>query len=430
MPKLSLVRPLILSLCLFWTNSAAADVVVDWNAIAGQAIANAGAARPGPSGLIDWAMVQLAVHDALQAYDHRYESYGAPIANAAGSRVAAVAKAARDVLYGVGLTTVATSPSLVTVDDRYNAYLVANNLLPTDPGTFVGQQAAAQILNLRVGNTGAVPPGAEQFLGGTGPGEWRPTSFNAGQPVPMIAAYLGKLLTFTLQEAGQFRGNPPPHLASGKYADDYNEVKSLGSLTGSARTPEQTDTALFFADNAVQYWNRCMRLLPDTLFADSGERARMFALVEVAMADALITSWESKRHWNFWRPQTAIQLGDSDGNPRTTGDPSWLPFIATPNDPDYTSGANNLSGSATTMLANFFGTDEMTFTMTSNFVHPTLGTTPKNPRTYERFSDAADDVVDARIFEGIHFRFADEVARRQGKHVANWAFSHFLRPIN
>jgi len=429
MPKLSSVKVLIFSACLSWTTTATADVVVDWNAIAGQAIANAGPARPGPSGLIDWAMVQLAVHDALQAYQQHYESYGAPIANASGSPVAAVAKAARDVLYGVGLTIVSINP-LVTVDERYNAYLAANALLPTNPGTFVGQQAAAQILNLRAGNTGAAPANAEQFFGGTNPGDWRPTSFTpTGQPMPMVAAYLGKLLPFTLQEAGQFRGNPPPHLASGKYADDYNEVKSLGSLTGSARTAEQTDTALFFADNAVQYWNRCMRLLPDTLFEDSGDRGRMFALVDVAMADAVITAWESKRHWNFWRPLTAIQQGDADGNARTVGDPAWLPFIVTPNYPDYTSGANNLGGAATTMLGNFFGTDKMTFTMTSNFVHPS-GLLPKNPRVYERFSDAEKDIVDARIYEGIHFRAADEVARRQGKQVANWAFSHFLRPIN
>ena len=430
MPKLSSVKVLIFSACLSWTTTATADVVVDWNAIAGQAVANAGTARPGPSGLIDWAMVQLAVHDALQAYQHHYESYGAPITNASGSPIAAAAKAARDVLYGVGLTIVATTPVVVTVDDRYNAYLMANNLLPTDPGTFVGQQAAAQILNLRNGNTGAVPSNAELFFGGTNPGDWRPTSFNTnGTPQPMVAAYLGKLLPFTLQEAGQFRGNPPPHLASGKYADDYNEVKSLGGLTGSARTDEQTDLALFFADNAVQYWNRCLRMLPDDKFADSGERGRLFALVEVAMADSLITAWESKRHFNFWRPLTAIQLGDTDGNARTVGDPSWQPFIVTPNYPEYTSGANSLNGSATTMLANFFGTDTMTFSMTSNFVHPN-GSRPSNPRTYQHFSDAADDIVNARIYEGIHFRAADEGSRKQGKHVANWAFSHFLRPIN
>jgi hypothetical protein len=429
MARQRIVRVLILFACLSWTKAATADVVVDWNSIAAQAVAAGGAVRPGPSGLIDLAMVQLAVHDALQAFQGRYEFYSGPIVDASGSPVAAVAKAARDVLYGVGLTVITASP-LVTVDDLYSAYLSSHSLLPTDPGILVGQQAAVNILNLRVNNTGAGPPNPEQFFGGTNPGEWRPTSFTAsGQPVPMTAAYLGTLIPFMLHEAGQFRGNPPPHLKSGKYVDDYNEVKALGRLTGSARTPEQTDTALFFADNAIQYWNRALRALPDALFADSGDRARLFALVNAAMADALITSWESKLHWNFWRPLTAIQLGDTDGNPRTDGDPTWQPFLATPNYPDYTSGANNLSGAATTMLANFFGTDKMSFTMTSNFVHPS-GLRPQNPRVYERFSDAAGDVVDARIFEGIHFRSADEVARRQGKQVANSVFSHYLRPVN
>jgi hypothetical protein len=150
----------------------------------------------------------------------------------------------------------------------------------------------------------------------------------------------------------------------------------------------------------------------------------MFALVNMAMADALITAWNTKKYWNFWRPQTAIQLGDNDTNPRTDGDPDWLPLITTPNYPDYTSGANNLGGSASTMLGNFFGTDKVTFSLTS-----TIAQVVNKTRTYDRFSDAADDIVDARIYEGIHFRFADVVARRQGKHVANWAFAHFLRPI-
>jgi len=154
----------------------------------------------------------------------------------------------------------------------------------------------------------------------------------------------------------------------------------------------------------------------------------MFALVNVAMADSLIVAWDSKVYFNFWRPITAIRLGDSDGNDRTDGDATWTPFIVTPNYPDYVSGANSLSGSATTMLANFFGTDKYTFSMTSTFVHPTTGQTPQNPRVYSRFSDAADDVVDARIYEGIHFRSADEDARSGGKHIANWAFAHFLRP--
>jgi hypothetical protein len=409
-----------------WASPASADVVVDWNLIATQAMAAAGTSRQGPAGLVDMAIVQLAMHDAMQAFQKRFESYGPPIGNASGSPVAAVAKASRDVLIGIGLTSTPSG----SVDTLYTNYLTARGLL-NDAGLAVGQQVAAQILALRANNDGRVPANAEQFFGGTGVGEWRPTSFSAtGQPLPMTGAYIRSIRPFALKDASQFRQEPPPHLTSGKYADEYNEVKALGSLTGSSRRPSQTDTALFFADNAIQYWNRTLRSIADLDVPDSGDSARMFALVNVAMADSMIASWDSKVHFNLWRPITAIRLGDSDGNDRTVGDATWTPFIATPNYPDYTSGANNLSGSATTMLANFFGRDRFTFTMTSTFVHPTTGQTPQNPRVYSRFSDAATDVVDARIFEGIHFRSADEDARSQGKHIANWAFAHFLRPLH
>jgi hypothetical protein len=145
----------------------------------------------------------------------------------------------------------------------------------------------------------------------------------------------------------------------------------------------------------------------------------------MSIADAAITAWDTKRYWNFWRPITAIRDGEKDGNFKTAGDPSWAPLIVTPNYPDYTSGANNASGAATTTFANFFGTDKMDFTILSTISGLTV-----NPRAYARFSDAADDIVDARVYEGIHFRFADVVARRQGTHVANWAFAHFLRPLH
>ena len=411
---------------LCWASPASADVVVDWNLIATQAMAAAGTSRQGPAGLIDMAIVQLAMHDAMQAFQKRFEPYGAPIGNASGSPVAAVARAARDVLIGIGLASTANG----SVDTLYTNYLTARGLL-NDAGLAVGQQAAAQILALRVNNDGRVPANAEQFFGGTGVGEWRPTSFTAtGDPMAMVGAYIRSVRPFTLRDASQFRQEPPPNLKSGKYADEYNEVKALGSLTGSSRRPSQTDTALFFADNAIQYWNRTLRSIADADVPDSGDSARMFALVNIAMADSLIASWDSKVHFNLWRPLTAIRLGDSDGNDRTVGDAAWTSFIATPNYPDYTSGANNLSGSATTMLANFFGRDKFTFTMTSTFVHPVTGQTPQNPRIYSSFSQAADDVVDARIFEGIHFRSADEDARSQGKHIANWAFAHFLRSLH
>ena len=150
----------------------------------------------------------------------------------------------------------------------------------------------------------------------------------------------------------------------------------------------------------------------------------MFALANIAAADALITAWHDKRLWNFWRPITAIQEGDNDGNPWTVGDSTWTPQLTTPAYPEYTSGANNLTASMTRVLAHLFG-DKTEFHVTSTTI-----AAPKNDKIYERFSDMAQDVVDVRVYQGIHFRTADEVARRQGKRSADWAVSHVLRPIH
>ena len=144
------------------------------------------------------------------------------------------------------------------------------------------------------------------------------------------------------------------------------------------------------------------------------------------MADAIITSWNSKKYYVFWRPITAIQEGNNDGNPQTVGDPTWLPLIVTPPYPDYTSGANNITAAATRSLALFFGRDRMTFSVTTTNVGPTI----QDTRTFNRFSDARQEVVDARVYLGIHFRFADEAARKEGMSVADWAFRNFLRPLN
>lgn len=143
------------------------------------------------------------------------------------------------------------------------------------------------------------------------------------------------------------------------------------------------------------------------------------------MADAAITAWDSKITFVFWRPITAIREGDNDGNPQTAGDPTWSPLIATPPYPDYTSGANNLTAAATRSLALFFGTDEMNFSVTTTNPGPTV----QDTRDFTSFSAVQLEVVNARIYEGIHFRFADEAARKQGRQVAQWAHSHYLRPL-
>jgi hypothetical protein len=395
---------------LVCASAARADVVVDWNIQTQQSIA--AGARRGPSGLFDFAIVHAAMHDVVQAFEHRFEMYCGPIAGASGSPIAAAATAAHDVLVGLFPAQQGTLDTALTTS-------LAKYHVTGDPGTAVGQQAAACVLQrLAADNLKRAQP--DTFVGGTGPGEWRPTS-----PAPMTAQFVATFTPFAIKDPDQFRAaNGPPHLTSGAYTKAYNEVKSLGSLTSTARTPDQTKTARFFSDSAVFYWQTALRPLVDAQALNLGDSARLFALGNLSMADAVITAWDSKIASSFWRPITAIREAGGDGNPATVADPTWVPFLTTPNYPDYTSGANNLSGAMTTTLTNFFGSDELEFTITSVTI-----AAPDNVRHYSRISDAARDVVDARIYEGIHFRFADTVARRQGAHVANWVFGHYLRPL-
>jgi hypothetical protein len=204
-------------------------------------------------------------------------------------------------------------------------------------------------------------------------------------------------------------------------------VKAFGSAASAVRTPEQTDIAYFWSDNTPIQWNRCLRGISETYVHDVGDNARLFALATMAAADALITCWDSKIHYNYWRPMTAIHEAEHDGNSATEADPAWRPLINNPNYPDYTSGANSLTGAMTRTLRLVFGMDEVPITMTSNAAILPVG---KRVRSYARISDVADEVVEARIYLGIHFRFADTEGRRQGERAAQWAFAHYLKPVD
>ena len=409
-----------LMLCGFLSGAGSvyADAVTDWNDIAVNAVT---AGRPGPSGLVDLALVQAAVHDAVQALEHRYEPYYVEVPGARGSRDAAVAAAAHDVL-------VAFYPSLAapTLDPAYFNYL-ADKGLSADPGLAVGQQVAAKIVTLRRSTPDPLPP---PFVGGTGVGQWRPTNSLLGNPPapppfsPMATPWAADYHPFTLTGPARFRAPPPPALTSERYTRDYNEVKALGAFNSTARTPAQTDIAYFYSENFGRQWNEVLRKIALSHIQKVGDRARLLALANLATADAFITSWDSKKFYFVWRPVTAIQEGENDGNPNTTGDPSWQSLINNPNYPDYTSGANNVVGAMTRTLSLFFGRDKFTFEVTSLAPLAVLKT-----RVYKRFSDAAQDVVDARVYLGIHFRFADEAARAQGRSVAEWTFRHSLLPI-
>jgi hypothetical protein len=416
-------RIVVLGLLAFTGSpSVRADAVTDWNEITLAAVT---AGRPGTIGIVDIALVQVAVHDAVQALDHRFEPYHAEVDvsradRAYASRSAAVAAAAHDVLAAMYPAQAAN------LDATYFSYL-ADKGLTGDAGILVGQQVAARILPLRRANPNPLPPA---FVGSPVVGTWRPTDSLLGSPPTpapfsaMATPWMADFDPFTLTSPTRFRAAPPPALTSARYARDYDEVKALGAFANSDRTAEQTDLAYFYTDNFPAQWNRTLRGIATRYLHRTGDSARLLALANLATADALISSWDSKRFYVFWRPVTAIHEGDTDGNPATTGDAAWQPLINTPNYPDYTSGANNVTGAMTRTLQLYFGTDRFVFDVESRAPQAVLKT-----RRYYRFSDAADDVVDARILLGIHFRFADLAARAQGRKVADWTFNHFLLPL-
>ena len=423
---------LIVCSCLIWAAPAAADPIAELNVIAADTIF-AGGRPAGASPLLDFAMVHAAIHDAVQAYEKRFKPYAAHIHHASGSRVAAAARAARDVL-------VNRFPSQTdTIHGKYLAFLKSHGgLTEADEGRLVGQHAAAGLIVRRTGDGSYPTPPPPPDLGGTGAGQWRPTP-------PALAAFsspwLGAVESFTMDFNEQFRARRPPALTSLEYARDYNEVKALGGpvgYPGVTRTPDQTQIGYFYSGNTIALFEGMIRGLVEACEMGAqqryckslnrlGDSARLFALANLAGADAGIRSWNSKKHYNFWRPITAIQQilpGDNDGNPQTEADATWTSLIANPPYPDYTSGANNLAGSFTTIVSRFFDTDKATFKVTITAVQAI-----PNVRTYHRFSDLADDVVDARIYMGIHFRFADTAGRKEGTRVATQAFNHFLRPV-
>jgi hypothetical protein len=395
------------------------DAVLDWNAIANTTILAGG--RPAATALIDYAVVHAAIHDAVQAYDKRFDAYATVIPNATGSMDAAVAKATHDLLVN------RFPAQSTTVDNAYTAYLTTHSIAADDPGIAIGAQVASAMIALRA-NDGAFPPSFPAFTGSTAVGMWRPTpSLLPGNPPtlsPMAAPWAAFVTPFVIPSVEHFMAPAPVSVTNGRYTKDYEEVKALGSLTSAVRTPEQTQIAYLWADNFVAQANRVVRGLAETQLDNSGDRARLFALVYLAGSDGFITTWAGKRAYPTWRPITAIRSGDSDGNKQTIGDANWQPLINTPNYPDHSSGANAFVSGYTKMLALFFGTDKMTFTVTS--ANPNANPAGK---TYDSFKDAALDVVEARILQGIHFRSADRVGRKVGLSVSRWVYGNALRPI-
>ncbi len=395
---------MLASLGLLVATPAMADVVTTWNAITMSCV---GTGRPGPSGLIDVALVHGAVHDAVQTIEGRFGFYR--YRNPGRLGIGSVDAAAAAAAYGVLTGLYGQAPACLT------GVPVPASTYPGDPGLAAGAEAAQAFLAIR--RSPFVSP-LDPFIGGTNPGEWRLTpNVSAG-----AFTYMAFTQPFTLLEPRQFRPESPAPLESERYRRDYDEVKALGSSTGSTRTAAQTDLARFWGNIIVQLYGG-VRGVADGYLSNVGDTARLLALVSYAAADSQIAVYETKYFYSFWRPYTAIREGDADGNPRTSGDANWTPFVQTPPYPEYSSGANCLTAAVTTVMQLFFGTDNIVFTVSSPLQDLLV-----NPRQYLRLSDVQQDMVDVRIYQGIHFRFADVDGREQGVRIGHWAFQKFLRP--
>ena len=256
---------------------------------------------------------------------------------------------------------------------------------------------------------------------GDQPGEWRPAP---PDEVSDPFAWVATVEPFTLDSPSQFRSAGPPALDSADYATEYNEVMDLGTAD-SARDPDQQAIAEFFTVNPVEMYNRALRSVGEAEGLSVVDEARLFAMVNVTAADAVINCWDDKAYWHFWRPITAIHEGDNDNNDDTVGDPAWEPMLPTPPYPDSASGYNCVTGSMMNAADAFFEGEPVAFSLVR-----IVPDAPEVTRDYERFTDVIADTIEARVLQGIHFRTADEQGAEIGTDVAEWVATNHFQPAS
>jgi hypothetical protein len=390
---------------------AHADAVTQVNLNASTAFMVTAAQGPQLS-VPNMAMVHGAVYDAVNAIDGGYEGYllTSRVATPSDSKEAAAAAAAYKMLSYLAPTQQAT------FDAQYATALMG---IPDGSaktrGIAVGNAAAAAMIAART-DDGRF--GSFRFAVGTLPGQWRPV-------LPAFVndpnAWLKDVRPFLIQSGSQFLSDGPLALTSHKYAREFDEVKTYGSATSTARSTDQTHMARYWAENPPLTWTRVFRTISAQQGLSLADNARLFAMLYLTAADALIAVWNDKAQYPFWRPITAIREAGTDGNPHTLADPTWLPLIANPPYPEHSSGHSGLSGSIVATFQDFFGTDRIGWTDTNNG-----GLT----RSFTRFSQAIDEVVDARVWSGIHFRTADEQGAKIGRQVAHYRNGHFFERVH
>jgi hypothetical protein len=423
-----------LSLGLGWSSLARADAVTDWNENAGKAAIATCIDAFHESWM--YAMMHIAIHDALNAVNRRFQPYVLDIQGPSGASLdAAVATAAHDVLVPLlgqlpDVFSDCIDAVIARIEADYTAVLEAiAEGTPKTQGMVIGRAAAAVILALRVADGADTVFLDPNYPQGTKPGEYR---FTPGTPFAAAPGW-GNVTPFVLDDSAQFRPGPPYDVTSKKYTADFNEIKSLGAKDSSTRTDEQTQIADFWVESSPLQWNRIARTVSAAAELDVWQNARLFGLLNMALADGYIGSLETKYHYNYWRPVTAIRLADTDGNPDTTADPTWEPLQPTPPIPDYDSAHAVEGGAAAEVLRRVLKTDQVSFStcsLTLPLPEERCGGANEVLRSYASFSQAADENGVSRILVGFHFRKAVEEGIKHGRKIGKHTVQHFLKPVD
>jgi hypothetical protein len=404
--------------------------VTNWNRIAVEVLG----AFPGPAGgappasQVNMGMTQGAVYDAVNAITGTHVPYllGETFAPGASKNAAAATAAHRMLSHTI--TTVPGSIAfpnqatlLARIDAEYASSLTAIDDSPAKAEGIAAGIAAADAMIAARQDDGRF--GASQWKPNHDPGHWWPQTGPNGlilDPTPWV----GGVDPFLMTSSSQFRTDGPQDLLSDAWADDYNEVKSLGRVDSSTRTPEQTHIAIFWQSTPVATWNGVARDLAGS--ADHGvavtDSARLFAMLNLTAADAAINCWNDKYYWDFWRPYNAIPRGDEDDNPDTVAEATWTPLVAAPY-PDHPSGHLCLDGAYLNVMQSYFGSDKIAYKVPSVQF-------PGELREFDRFSDALKEIIDARIWAGLHYRTADMQAQILGRKVAHYMEKNYFQPLD
>jgi hypothetical protein len=408
----------VLGLPVLTPALARANVVDDWNAIAQQAIVvNAG--RGGAVAVVDYAYVHIAIYDAVNAIDGRYGVFAVqPLSSpVGGSPEAAAATAAY-------LTLKWMFPAQQAyLDGVYASYMAGiPSGSPKTIGTLIGTDIGNAFTALRTGDgrNASVP-----YVFGAGPGVYELTPGCPAPPASPASPWLAQLKPFAIESPSQFRADGPPNLTSAQWADDMNETRLYGALNGSLRTSEETRTGQFYAENPGSQFGRNVRGIATAFQLSVADSARFFAQVFVTTADSLITTFNSKYYYNFWRPITAIHAADTDDNPDTDPDLTWVPLVSTPCHPEYPAAHGAGTGGLAHAIEQFFGTKRVEFTLTSTTV-PGFASYSHH---FTNTQDLVKEVIDARILGGMHYRTSGVHGTVIGNKVAHYVAEHYFRPV-